>query len=251
MTYTQSILMTLKAELKENGLTYAQFAKRVNLSEVSVKRLFSQRSSIHLDKIEQFCDALGLDFYELIRKAKNKNSNKKQHLTIEQEKALDKDAKLLLYFYSLLAGNSPEKIISDYKMTASDSQRYLLTLDRLGLIFLGSENKFKILASPFVEWAVDGPLSKSYEANLREEFLKYKALGTDEWLLFRKAYLAKDSLKLIRKQIDDLLSRIKEYSEYDRSTQPDRCEPVTFLLAARNWIPSSVISHRRKRTPTS
>ncbi len=245
MTQTQLIIKHLKTALHEKGLTYAQFAKRLNLSEITIKRIFSYKSSLTLDKIEELCEALDLDLFEVIKQVKIKSTNKKQHLTLEQEKTLDKNPKLLVFFYSLLGGISPEKIVTNYNISANESQKYLIELDRLGLIYLETNNKFKILASPFVEWSEHGPLNQKYEKDLRTEFLNSMALKPNEWFLFKKAYLTKESLKLIRRQQEEVLAKIKEYSEFDRSTQPDRCESTTFLFAARNWIPSSILKYKR------
>lgn len=239
------IIKHLKTVLNDNGLTYAQFAKRLNLSEVTIKRIFSYKSSLTLEKIEKFCEVLNLDLFAVITQVKIKSQNKKQHLTLEQEKALDKSPKLLVYFYSLLAGSSSERIISNYNITPIESQKYLIELDRLGLIYLESNNKFKILTHPFVEWSENGPLNKKYEKDLRADFLNYISLKSNEWFLFKKAYLTTESLKLIRRQQDELLGKIKEYSEFDRATQPDRCESTTFLFAARNWIPTSIQKYKK------
>lgn len=245
MTQTQLIVKHLKAVLHDRGLTYAQFAKKLKVSEITIKRVFSYKSSLTLDKIEEICEVLDLDLFEVIKQVKIKTQNQKQHLNIEQEKALDKNPKLLVYFYSLLGGSSPQKIISTYDITAIESQKYLIELDRLGLIRLEANNKFKILASPFVEWSEHGPLNQKYEKNLRIEFLNFMALKPNEWFLFKKAYLTKESLKLLRRQQEEVLAKIKEYSEFDRSTQPDRCESTTFLFASRNWIPSSILKYKK------
>ena len=67
----------------------------------------------------------------------------------------------------------------------------------------------------------------------------------NKWFKFKKAYLTKESLKLIKRQNDELLGKIKEYSEFDRETQPDRCEPITFIFTARNWTPASILKYKK------
>lgn len=145
----------------------------------------------------------------------------------------------------MLSGASPEKITNTYDIKPIESQKYLHELDRLGLICLEPHNKFKILANPFVEWSENGPLSKKYEKDLRADFLNYINLKPNEWFILKKAYLTKESITLIRRQQDELLAKIKEYSEFDRATQPERCESTTFLFAARNWIPTSILKYRK------
>ena len=57
MNDARRIVDTLKKLARTRGLTYAELAKRVGLSEASVKRLFSQRT-FTLARLAQFCDAL-------------------------------------------------------------------------------------------------------------------------------------------------------------------------------------------------
>ncbi len=245
MTQSEAIILALKAQLKAQGLTYAEFAQKVNLSEVSIKRIFSHKSSISLDRLEHFCTALETELLSLLEKTKLSTNNKRSHLTRQQENVLNDNPKLLVFFYALLKGLSPERTVEKYKITAKEAERFLFSLDRLGLIRLDLGGRFKMLASPFVEWSETGPLNKKYAAGLCRDFLDFSVLGQDEYFLFRKAYLARGSLKQIRRQLGEVLAKIKEYSEFDQSTQPGKCFSTTFVFAARDWIPTLMKEHLR------
>ena len=43
MAHTAALVDVLKRELKARGITYAHVARKLNLSEASVKRMFSKR----------------------------------------------------------------------------------------------------------------------------------------------------------------------------------------------------------------
>ncbi|HXC20958.1 MAG TPA: helix-turn-helix transcriptional regulator, partial [Steroidobacteraceae bacterium] len=50
------IIVGLKRLMKARAITYKELAGRINLSEVSIKRIFSQ-SSLSLARLEQICQA--------------------------------------------------------------------------------------------------------------------------------------------------------------------------------------------------
>src|SRR5256885_14514882 len=84
----------LKRRLKAHGITYAQLATRLRLSEASVKRMFS-RESFTLQRLEEVCRVVRIDFAELARALSDELAGT-SHLTVEQERQIASDPKLLL-----------------------------------------------------------------------------------------------------------------------------------------------------------
>ena len=66
MSQVTALLQTLKRELKARGITYADVAGELGLSESSVKRLFSE-SKLSLDRLEALCQIVGLDISDLVQ----------------------------------------------------------------------------------------------------------------------------------------------------------------------------------------
>ena len=66
MTQTAELLNTLKKCLKAKGLNYRDLARRSNLSEASIKRLFSEQS-FSLRRLEEVCRFLDMSIYDLAR----------------------------------------------------------------------------------------------------------------------------------------------------------------------------------------
>ena len=58
------LISTLKRVLKARGVTYADLAEKIALSEASVKRLFSQ-GTFTLERLEEVCAALEIAVFEL------------------------------------------------------------------------------------------------------------------------------------------------------------------------------------------
>ena len=68
MSTTAQLIDALKRELKAKGITYAELAQRLGISEASVKRTFALRS-FSLERLEQVLAAVGMDFMELAQAA--------------------------------------------------------------------------------------------------------------------------------------------------------------------------------------
>jgi DNA-binding Xre family transcriptional regulator len=65
MRQTNLIVETLKRELRKQGIRYKEVAKKLELSEASVKRLFAERS-FTLTRLAQVCELLNLEFSDLV-----------------------------------------------------------------------------------------------------------------------------------------------------------------------------------------
>ena len=104
------LISTLKRVLKTRGVTYADLAERIALSEASVKRLFSQ-GTFTLERLEQVCAALEIDVFELAKLARGEQA-RAQELTVKQEQALAKDRVLLGVFYLAYNGWQIDDIVA-------------------------------------------------------------------------------------------------------------------------------------------
>src|SRR5450631_129799 len=82
----------LKKFLKARGMTYAALGRRLNLSEGTIKRLFST-SSFTLRRLEQICEALEVDFYDVAKLARSQAATGTR-LSIAQEAALASNHRL-------------------------------------------------------------------------------------------------------------------------------------------------------------
>src|SRR3982751_6707193 len=87
---THRIVHALKRALRSRGITYAMLAKRISLSEPSVKRILS-RGSLSLPRLERICQAAGLSMEELVRPVASAPSETSSTLSAAQESALAAD----------------------------------------------------------------------------------------------------------------------------------------------------------------
>ena len=83
MAQTTLILQALKTCLKQKGITYAQVATQLDLSEASVKRIFSEEN-ISLQRLDQICAMMNMEITDLSKIAKQQQQEITE-LTEEQE----------------------------------------------------------------------------------------------------------------------------------------------------------------------
>ena len=105
---TAALVEALKKLLKSRGITYRALAASLGLSEPSIKRLFSERT-FTLQRLEKMCAVLEVDFFELAKLARGAAASVDE-MTLEQEKALAGDSKLLGVFYLLFNDWQPADI---------------------------------------------------------------------------------------------------------------------------------------------
>lgn len=127
MDETRQVVDALKRCLKMRGLTYRSLAERINLSEASVKRIFSERS-FTLRRVEQVCSALEISVGELLRRSRPTT------LSLEQEEALARDPALLSFFYLLLHGWTEPDIQRGYEFEEVQIRKARARLIELELI---------------------------------------------------------------------------------------------------------------------
>ena len=95
MSSSQTLLTVLKAELKAGGLSYADLARELALSESSVKRMFASGGSVSLARVDEICRVLHCDFADLAHRVAALQPQRRE-LTLAQERAVVADARLLL-----------------------------------------------------------------------------------------------------------------------------------------------------------
>ena len=94
MTQSKEIIVMLKKSLKQAGVTYADVANQLQLSEISIKRNFAQKN-FSLNRLEAICSMIGIDFTDLVRMADDERE-KISTLMLDQEEELVADLKFLL-----------------------------------------------------------------------------------------------------------------------------------------------------------
>src|SRR5918996_3398063 len=145
MAHTAALVEVLKRELRARGITYANLAPRLQLSEASVKRMFSRRD-FTLKRLDEICKHAEIDFSELAR-AVVREETLISHLSLEQEKEIVADRKLFLVAVCALNHVTFDQIVESYDISAAECVQLLARLDRLRFLELQPGNRIKLLVS--------------------------------------------------------------------------------------------------------
>ena len=244
MAQVGQLVGELKRYLKARGVTYAQLATRLRLSESSVKRLFA-RETFSLKRFEQICNALGIEIGDLVE-LMNERREYLTELSEEQEAALLSDTKLLLLTYLLINGWATGEIVAAYEIGDRELERLLIRLHRAKIIELLPLNRVKLLTARNFRWRPDGALHKFFERQVQREFLKSAFAGPGEKFAFVGGLLSSASLAQLGLSIDRVAREFDELARRDASLPLTERNSCVGAFALRPWEFSMFVALRRK-----
>lgn len=233
MAQTESLVSTLKKQLKAHGLTYADIAKALELSEASVKRLFAEQR-FSLQRLESISHLIGLRISDLVHLMLKEQPQLIQ-LSQEQEQEIISDPLLLMITANVINGLSYQDLVSKYNIKASDCIQKLARLDRLKIIELLPNNRIKLLIAPNFTWIPNGPIQRFYQTQLEKEFFQCRFDKDTEKLIVLNGLLTKASNIDIQKQMEKLAQVFNERIKEDMPQDFDNKSGVTAVLALRQW----------------
>lgn len=241
MKQTKQLVDALRKALRAHGMTYDDVAKALDLSEASIKRVFSQ-GTFTLQRFEEICALLGLSIYDLARMTRITTADSTARLTLKQEQALAADQILLSVFYLLLNGWSPGRISTRYQLDKPRQTQILAQLDRLSLIELLPQNRVKLLTERNVEWRRGGPVRRLYERLVKEEFLRSSFSKENERLSFASAELSSASIEIMARKIERLTQEFNELAELDLGLSHEKKIGIGLMSAQRPWTFWSILA---------
>ncbi|HXF67733.1 MAG TPA: helix-turn-helix domain-containing protein [Burkholderiales bacterium] len=233
MTGSGALVDVLKRELKARGITYAQVARRLNLSEASVKRMFSRRQ-FTLARLDQVCELAGTEFSELARTL-SQQENLLSRLTPEQEKEIISDRKLLLVALCALNHLTFDQILATYDLTRAELTALLARLDRLGFIQLQPGNRIKLLVSRTFSWLPDGPIQRFFTQQAHNEYFGSRFDRPGEFMVVVSGMLSKNSSAAIVSRLKRVAHEFSELHNGDSKLPLSERSAMSLLVAIRHW----------------
>lgn len=246
MPQASAVVDVLKRELKARGLTYAEVARRIGMSEPSVKRMFSQRN-FTLERLDEICTAAGIEFTDLTR-GFNREENLVARLTDAQEREIVEDPRLFLTAVCALNLLSFDDIVAAYELTEAELVGLLLRLDRMGIIELLPNNRFKLRIARTFAWIPNGPIQTAFRNNAND-FFDSNFNADNEAMMLLNGRLSRASTAAL---IDKLKRVAREFSEQhiQDAELPAADRPhLSLLLACRPWHPQFMRALVRRSEP--
>ncbi len=233
MAQSGELINTLKKALKLHGKTYLDVAGCLNLTEASVKRLFSQQQ-FSLERLEQVCQLIGMEISDLVLMM-NESEQRLQHLSVEQEREITNDLLLLLITVCVLNRWRMEDILSYYQLSEPECIQKLAQLDRLRIIELLPNNRIKLLVHPNFGWLENGPIQSFFRDKIGQEFFTRRFDQEHEQLLVLNGMFSKSSNAEFQRKLRRLAREFDLINSDDASLPIEQRNGVTVVLAMRDW----------------
>jgi AcrR family transcriptional regulator len=249
MASAVALIDILKRELKSRGVTYAQVAKTLELSEASVKRLFS-RKDFTLERLDAICAMAGIDFGELAR-TQGQDEHLVSVLTLEQEQQIVADNKLLIVAVCALSHWQFEQLIAAYHFTEAELIRQLTRLDRLKIIELLPNNKIRPLITRAFTWIPDGPIHKYFKAVVSRDYLDSSFDSVGEVMVLVNGMLSDATRAAVATRLRQVANEFRELHHDDMHLPLDDKSGTSMLVAVRKWEPKFFSAVRRQSGPTA
>lgn len=243
MAQSLHLINTLKKALKGHGLTYADIAQKINMSEASIKRMFSEKN-FTIKRLEELCLCMDLEISDLLNLMKEEENNISQ-LSEAQEKEIVNDLTLLLITVCILNRWSLNDILFHYKISETECIQYLAKLDRLKIIELLPKNRIKLLVASNFNWIENGPIQQFFQSRVEKEFFSTRFNKTNERLYVINGMLAENSNAVFQKKMEKLVREFNDLNDSDAGLSIEDRYGTTVVMAIRQWE-YGLFKHLRK-----
>jgi transcriptional regulator with XRE-family HTH domain len=245
-TQIARLFIAIKRELKARNLTYRDLARVLETSEASVKRWFSVRR-VSLEQLAAISDLLGLTLAELMHEAAI-HEPPLRSLTLEQEKALMADIRLLLVAACVLNHWTLADIIAKYDLSETQCIQYLVTLDRLRLIDFLPQNRVRLRVARDFAWQKNGPISCFFQQQGLRDFLESAFNAPYETSAFTHAMLTPAANAQFQSQLKRLRKSFADLHEESLAAPLNERHGVGFFFALREWEPQEFAALKRDKS---
>ena len=245
MATSTGLVDVLKRELKARGITYAQVARKLGLSEASVKRMFSRRD-FNLKRLDQVCQVAGSEFSDVARALYQEESQISQ-LTPEQEREIVANRKLFLVAVCVLNHVGFDQIVSIYDISKAECIQLLARLDRLGFIQLQPHNRIKLLVSRTFSWLPDGPIQRFFNQQAHTEYFRSRFDRADEFMVVVNGMLSRNSSAAMVTRLKRAAREFSELHSEDARLPLSERSAMSLLVAIRHWELAAFAELRRRK----
>jgi AcrR family transcriptional regulator len=245
MATSAGLVDVLKRELRARGVTYAQVARKLGLSEASVKRMFS-RKDFNLKRLDQVCQLAGGEFSDVAR-ALYQDESLISQLTPEQEREIVANRRLFLVAVCVLNHVGFEQIVAIYDISRAECIQLLARLDRLGFIQLQPNNRIKLLVSRNFSWLPDGPIQRFFNQQAHTEYFRSRFDRADEYMVVVNGMLSRNSSAAVVTRLKRAAREFSELHNEDSRLPLSERSAMSLLVAIRHWELAAFAELRRRK----
>ena len=233
MSTTLDLVSVIKKELKTLNMTYADLAQALDMAESSVKRMLA-KGDMSLSRVDDICRALKLDFAELARRVADAQPLL-QRLTPEQERAVVADKKLLLVAICVLSQWTLEQMTTAYRLSEAECVKYLVQLDRNGIIELRPLNRYRLKLAKTFRWLPHGPVMDYFREHALLDYFGGGFDGEAEGLMLVHGSVSRAVAPAFMDRLQRVAQDFAQQHQADQKLADKDREGYTLVLAMRSW----------------
>jgi len=246
MAQTALLIDAVKSALRQRGVTYATVARALDLSESSVKRLFSHKD-MPLTRLESICALMDLELVDLLELTQTAQ-RRVTELSEEQERTLVDDPKLLMVGVLVLSHWTADEILQSYQLSQAQLVSLLTRLDRLRIIDLLPGNRIKLRLARNFTWRKSGPIQRFFEQRVQQQFFESSFLGPGELRLTVHGSISPRANAVLQQRMRKLAEELDALAEEDKRLDQQSRAGTTLVLAIRPWELGLFTELRRRKS---
>lgn len=215
------VFAALRSALKARGITYAELARRLGMSEPSVKRLFQQQDC-KLSRLAAICTAIDLPLETLIE-ASNRPAGPSVPLSHDAERHLAAYPSLFYFLLFLMDRFTPQQIARETGLSQASIELYMRNLDRLGIVERDVSERYRLLITTPVAWRWTGPLAPILK-RINQDFVGWAAENAGEpgvQFITLSRRMRADSADMLQREADEFAERIRQTAHRDQLMSAD------------------------------
>jgi DNA-binding Xre family transcriptional regulator len=233
MSTSHDLVLALKKELKSAQMTYADLAQSMGMAESSVKRMLA-KGDMSLSRVDDICRALKLDFADLSRRVADAQPLLKE-MSLEQERAVVADKKLMLCAICVLSQWTLEQITGRYRVSEAECVMYFAQLDRIGIIELRPLNRYRLKLAKTFRWRPHGPVMNYFRENAMLDYFAGGFDGNGEGLLLVHGAISRALAPVFMERLQRVAQDFSHQHQTDQKLAEKDREGYTLVLAMRSW----------------
>jgi transcriptional regulator with XRE-family HTH domain len=242
MSNSKALVDNLKRRLRADKITYRELARRLRLSEPTVKRDLS-RGTFSLARLDRMCEVLGVTLGDLLQPPGD--FVPLTQLSSEQEQALVTQPKLLLVTYLVVNDWKFQEIVATFQVSENELVSMLLKLERLGIAEFRPPHRMRKLTARNFTWRKDGPVHKFFLERVVPEFFTGRFDGATDELRFIGGTLSAETLRQFKAGIERLANDFEQLARSDARLPLEERNGCSAILAVRHWEFSEFTRLRR------
>ena len=159
----------------------------------------------------------------------------RRELTLEQEKAVVADRKLLLLAICCMSQWTLEQVVSTYRLSEAEAIKYLVQLDRLGIIELRPMNRYRLNLAKTFRWRPHGPVMQYFREHVVLDYFGGGFDGAGEHLQLVHGSISRALAPAFVERLQRLAQDFAQQYQTDQKLKAAEVEGYTLVLAMRCW----------------